>query len=36
MVIDGYVKLNYDRLLLAIGGIILLMIIGEYSISGYW
>jgi hypothetical protein len=34
--IGGYFKLNYHRLLMAINGVILLMVIGAYSIGGYW
>ncbi len=33
--IDGYLKLNYHRLLIVIGGTILLLSIGGYFISGY-
>jgi hypothetical protein len=33
---DGYLKLNYHRLLIIIGGTILLLAIGGYFISGYW
>jgi hypothetical protein len=36
MTISGYFKLNYRRLLMAIGRIILLMAIGGYSIGGYF
>jgi hypothetical protein len=35
MVIGGYFKLNYHRLLMAIDGTILLLAIGGYFISGY-
>jgi len=34
--IGGYFKLNYHRLLMVINGVILLMVIGAYSIGGYW
>jgi len=34
--IGGYFKLNCHRLLMAIGGTILLMVIGGYSIVGYF
>jgi len=34
--INHYFKLNYHMLLMAIIGIILLMAIGRYFISGYW
>jgi hypothetical protein len=30
--IGGYFRLNYNRLLMVIGGVILLMVIGGYSI----
>ncbi len=36
MVIDGYFKLNYHRLLMTIGGAILLMVISGYFIGGYF
>jgi hypothetical protein len=40
MIISGYsigcyFKLNYHRILMAIGGVILLTIIGGYSVGGY-
>jgi len=39
--IGGYFRLNYHRLLMVIGGVILLIVIGEYStnkcfIGGFW
>jgi hypothetical protein len=34
--IGGYFKLNYHMLLMAIGGTILLMVIGGYFIGGYF
>jgi hypothetical protein len=36
VIIGGYLKLNYHKLLMVIDGTILLMIIDEYSIGGYW
>jgi hypothetical protein len=36
MGISGYFNLNYHKLLMVIGGIILLMAIGGYYINGYW
>jgi len=36
VIIGGYLKLNYHRLLMIIGGTILLMDIGGYFINGYW
>jgi hypothetical protein len=36
MVIGDYFRLNYHRLLIVIGGIIVLMDIGGYSIGGYF
>jgi hypothetical protein len=33
---DGYLKLNYHKLLIAISGVILLIVIGGYSIGGYF
>jgi hypothetical protein len=36
VVIGNYLKLNYHKLLMTIGGPILLMAIGEYFIEGYW
>jgi hypothetical protein len=33
--IGGYFKFNYHRILMDIGGVILLMAIDGYSISGY-
>jgi hypothetical protein len=35
VVIDGYFKLNYHRLLMTIGGAILLMVIGGYFKLNY-
>jgi hypothetical protein len=35
VVINVYFKLNYHMLLMAIGGVILLMVIGGYFICGY-
>jgi len=36
VIIGGYLKLNYHKLLMTIGGTILLMDISGYYISGYF
>jgi hypothetical protein len=36
LVIGGYLKQNYHRLLMCIGGAILLIAIVEYFVGGYW
>jgi hypothetical protein len=36
MVIGGFFCLNYHRILMAFGGVILLMTIRGHFIGGYW